>query len=391
MKCPVAAEWMHRYLDHDLNEVESELLINHIATCKDCTELFSRMKRLSDQLEHLPNKTPKYSLVDAVLPQLDAIDRARKEEGSALEQYSDYRPPLMRSIPKDRRRRRSAWREWRSGRVMGGIAAAGLILVVAIWSHNPQTVPEAEMTDGSANNAIDKSTNDLAFNESSSVEDSPALEGNIEDKPLTTQAQKDLVLPDQPIAKSTDEPTVGATDASTKDASATKESPDNGKNSAKTDIKTPNSNNEPNQDSKANQMQITSELTDGGNKGEGVSSSDASQESESLPTDDGVMISSIPDSSEVTNTTENTRRKTLSATSEWVSPDGKYVSVFDKNSVSIYKYNDQDRTLLQSAKVEGTFVKGEWNTDNKSFTYVTENNSESALFSIEVVDSSSSP
>lgn len=33
MKCPEAVEWMHRYLDHDLNEEESFLLFEHIRNC----------------------------------------------------------------------------------------------------------------------------------------------------------------------------------------------------------------------------------------------------------------------------------------------------------------------------------------------------------------------
>ena len=40
MKCPEVVEWMHRYVDHDLNEEESDLLFEHLRHCEDCAEKF---------------------------------------------------------------------------------------------------------------------------------------------------------------------------------------------------------------------------------------------------------------------------------------------------------------------------------------------------------------
>ena len=88
MNCPEAVEWMHRYIDHDLNQEERFLLFEHIRTCDECAEKFELLNRLSAQLEDLPDVTPKYSLVDAILPQLEVIDQARKEEGSTIEEMT---------------------------------------------------------------------------------------------------------------------------------------------------------------------------------------------------------------------------------------------------------------------------------------------------------------
>ena len=56
MKCPEAMEWMHRYLDHDLNEEETSLLFEHMRSCEECAETFALLRKLSAQLEDLPKE-----------------------------------------------------------------------------------------------------------------------------------------------------------------------------------------------------------------------------------------------------------------------------------------------------------------------------------------------
>lgn len=85
MKCAEVVEWMHRYIDHDLNDEETSLLFEHIRECSDCAEEFELLNELSAKLSELPDVTPRFSLVDRIMPQLDEIDRARLEEGSAVE------------------------------------------------------------------------------------------------------------------------------------------------------------------------------------------------------------------------------------------------------------------------------------------------------------------
>ncbi|MEI0738159.1 zf-HC2 domain-containing protein [Paenibacillus sp. JTLBN-2024] len=80
MKCPEVVEWMHRYLDYDLSEEETVQLYEHLKHCPECTETFRMLKSLSRDLEDLPKVTPKFSIVDAIMPQLEAIDQARQEK-----------------------------------------------------------------------------------------------------------------------------------------------------------------------------------------------------------------------------------------------------------------------------------------------------------------------
>lgn len=157
MKCQEAEEWMQRYLDHELNEEDSSLLFEHIGGCKACAEAFEQLSDLFARLEMLPQVTPNFSLVDAILPQLEEIDRARLEEGSTAE--TSTLPMMMvdreasgkaagATIGQDERRRsggRALQRSWtyRYG-ALG--AAAVLILGVFIYQYEPRTVSDAEMS-----------------------------------------------------------------------------------------------------------------------------------------------------------------------------------------------------------------------------------------------------
>lgn len=77
MNCTEVGELMQRHLDYDLDESELEILMTHLSECAQCTELFERLTLLSGSLEQLPRVTPSISIVDAILPELDKIDRAK--------------------------------------------------------------------------------------------------------------------------------------------------------------------------------------------------------------------------------------------------------------------------------------------------------------------------
>lgn len=77
MNCQEVTLLMQRDLDHDLDGQGKNELERHLASCKECAEMYDRLKRLAFNLENLPKVEPKYSLVDAILPQLDLIDREK--------------------------------------------------------------------------------------------------------------------------------------------------------------------------------------------------------------------------------------------------------------------------------------------------------------------------
>jgi anti-sigma factor RsiW len=133
-------ELMHRYLDHDLDELEQQELILHLQECTDCAELFERLKQLSDELATLPKVTPAFSLVDAILPRLDEIDRqTAAKEGTAAKETAG--PINRRSIPWTRR-----LRDQISWKLFGGVLAAGIVLGIFVMNEKHLVlIPSAGM------------------------------------------------------------------------------------------------------------------------------------------------------------------------------------------------------------------------------------------------------
>lgn len=143
MKCEEEVmDWMQRYVDHELDEEETSQLMNHIATCPDCAEKFHILQTLSRELEELPAVSPAFSLVDSIMPQLDAIDRAREEQGSALQ---EMQPVSVDLGPGPRQRTRpTPWWNRMGGRAAMGIAAAAIVLGIVVFNFEPKTVQDAE-------------------------------------------------------------------------------------------------------------------------------------------------------------------------------------------------------------------------------------------------------
>lgn len=145
MKREVAEEWMSRYLDGDLGAEDSKALFRYIDENPDAAETFRIMTALSLRLEKLPDVKPKYSLVDAILPQLDQLDAERRSESATeigiMEPQQDENDELAQ-----RRRQRGNWRDRLPVRTIGGIVAAGVVLGISIASYEPKTLTDAGPT-----------------------------------------------------------------------------------------------------------------------------------------------------------------------------------------------------------------------------------------------------
>ncbi|RJX38248.1 hypothetical protein D3P09_19495 [Paenibacillus pinisoli] len=122
MNCQEVMELMQRQLDDDLSDAELEVLMNHTRQCPDCAAMFERMKQLSAELTALPKVTPSYSLVDAIMPELERLDRLAESTATAAEAAivasgSAAAPP--RRMPRKRR-----WTTWSA---IGSVVAAGIV------------------------------------------------------------------------------------------------------------------------------------------------------------------------------------------------------------------------------------------------------------------------
>ncbi|WP_309299333.1 zf-HC2 domain-containing protein [Paenibacillus sp. YYML68] len=166
MMCQEVIELMQRYLDRDLDELEYQSMLGHIQQCPDCTDLFERLMKISNELEHLPKVTPPFSLVDAIMP---AIERYEAGGGAFAEHHeasADMDSAAAAEHPAGERSDRSgaSWRkqarEWMSLPVMGGVVAAGLIFGFFAFQQPPA--------------ATDRSADSLAFEADQRAAQKPA-------------------------------------------------------------------------------------------------------------------------------------------------------------------------------------------------------------------------
>lgn len=99
---------------------------------------------LSRELEELPQVSPKFSLVDAIMPQLDAIDEARKEQSSTIQEMNPVPATFENLQRSSERKTKQKWLNSMAGRMSMGAAAAAVILGFAIWGNPPEQIENAD-------------------------------------------------------------------------------------------------------------------------------------------------------------------------------------------------------------------------------------------------------
>jgi hypothetical protein len=123
MNCQEVMELMHRQLDDDLSDDELIVLMNHTRQCPECAATFERLTRLSAELASLPKVTPKYSLVDAILPELERIELQSKQAGFIQTPAASLSPDEQ-SIASRRLQPKRRWPSWSAA---GSVVAAGIV------------------------------------------------------------------------------------------------------------------------------------------------------------------------------------------------------------------------------------------------------------------------
>lgn len=175
MNCQEVTELMQRYLDKDLIESENNILLQHLKQCPECTDMFERLQRLSNDLESLPKVLPPYSIVDSIMPRLLDIDRMYGEQSAGQEK------PTVVAVSKSSKQGdsvgssifRSRYVSWKW---MSGVVAAGIILGIFLFQQQPPLKENAEawLTGGAANSAADQAA---LRSMSAQFESSPPAEG----------------------------------------------------------------------------------------------------------------------------------------------------------------------------------------------------------------------
>lgn len=390
MKCPEAVEWMHRYIDHDLNEEDSSVLFEHMRVCPDCAEKFALLSELSAKLEGLPKVNPPFSIVDSILPDLDAIDRAR-QEGSAAAEPATMVPMKQDSVPglgeRSQRPERRRNRAYRTGAL--GLAAA-VLLGVFIYQYEPKTIPNAEV-------------------ESQVAYDSGSSEG---EKSTLSQEAADSAEVGAPSSKRDgsgnadgSSPSEATGSSGTRDLESAGNAGNNGggtavpDNGSKGDQKVGSSdkaapasegNGAPAQNAPNNSGGEAERPQAGTNSGladthEGLTSPNQSESRQADPSSEGdaPVMEKAPLAPEEEPEQYFSAADIMGITSftvnQWTSPDGAYLAEFSEGHLYIYRNDTEQRVALKNETVDGNWVKGEWSEDSQTFTYETEKDGVSAL------------
>lgn len=379
MKCPEAVEWIHRYLDGDLSEEEVTRLKEHLRSCDDCARTYDVLKHLSDNLYQLPEVTPKFSIVDSILPRLDEIDRARDEEGSTLE-VSEAEVPLMKSIPsRSKKERTPFWRTRTAVPAALGTAAA-VILGIFIYQYQPETIPNAEIAPASQQTQLKKDTQDSssAGTEVSSHVDPSAADSSVstpEDSAKQSSGLSADGVKKNPGAQS-DAKQGGADHAATRTEKKDAAPPV----SHKSDTKTSGS---PEKTTTDGVKEFSSQVTEQDKSAASGSSGSRSMDQKKV---DGTQTKQSGQDKSMVNkdkSPENNQEKIplapdnngfmgiMSSSPIKLSPDGKYVAEVEQDHLKVYLNNADDRTLVSDITLNGNWVKGEWSEDSKTFSYQT--------------------
>ncbi|WP_281273389.1 anti-sigma factor family protein [Cohnella lupini] len=121
-------ELMQRYIDDDLDQQETSLMMDHIGQCPDCAAMLARLQKLSSELEQLPRVVPRFSLVDAIMPELERLHASDSSGGSHNDSEVSESKPIVRS----RRPARHLY-----GKI-AGVVAAGVVAGLLLFSNPGQ-------------------------------------------------------------------------------------------------------------------------------------------------------------------------------------------------------------------------------------------------------------
>ncbi|TPG86919.1 hypothetical protein EEL32_12550 [Brevibacillus laterosporus] len=130
-------DWMQRDLDNDLSVEEKRILQTKLAENPEYMLQYERLQKISDGLANLPRVTPPFSIVDALLPQLE--QSRVTPEPAAVTRTTPPRLELKQKQdkPEAKHRRFPLW----MAKVGSGVAAACLLLGLFVMTNKDKNEP----------------------------------------------------------------------------------------------------------------------------------------------------------------------------------------------------------------------------------------------------------
>lgn len=403
MNCQEVVERMHRYLDRDLTPEETAEMFQHVAVCKECAETFQILKALNRELEDLPAVSPPVSLVDAIMPKLEAIDLERgtfmDEQAVKNEKSSEMTPELGRT------KRAGSWWGTIAGRTAIGAAAAALILGVAVFNYQPKMLSDAELPYNEEASTTSAGLPDAAPEaeqppEESRIMSKDASPGSDEGSASMNEANPSEAEPPKEtgsdkVAKDPANPPSEAGEGSGQpnesgDPNASESSPAAGRNAPvesndKTSTHSVNSNsyNPGSAEPPSDQSQPAS--------GGGNSDAASPPQEPASPNADSQPPSQDPEadeggSAEALDSTEPAGQMMgiMRAPEQWTSPNARYMASLEGDQLVIYRVPAANSEAEQQQPMEtigklplaGSLVSGQWSADSLTFKYKVKVNAE---------------
>ncbi|ANY68571.1 hypothetical protein BBD42_20395 [Paenibacillus sp. BIHB 4019] len=323
MNCQEVMEYMQRELDGDLDEYEKATMTKHFKQCPDCAAMFERLKNLSAELENLPHVTPSYSLVDAIMPQLEQL--SFEAAGSVVaQQEQETAMPKRRKTPD-----RGASSKLRQ---LTGVVAACLVAGTFIVSYN------AGWFNGSQSN------HDMSRTEASATAaDSPLAN-------YDTSAVRQFVAA-EPQAS-------GEVNTESLDTSM----------SLKTNV-TDQSGDGSNQDGgSANSNNIGESGTSDFGSASGLTAPDSKDAKSDAGTDTNISQAPAEEDGKRLESLSGESEKAPLAPVALVSADGVYSAEVVGYAIKIYEASDH-KLLLETARKNGQIANLSWSEGNKILNY----------------------
>lgn len=133
MKCEEMMNLMQQSLDQDLTAEEELDMLAHLKQCPGCSDLYVRLKLLHEELAQLPKVKPAYSIVDAILPQLEEIPLWNADSAEGPETSAAAKENIIAMPPAANRTNRRGLISWK---IFSGVAVAGIIIGLILSNPN---------------------------------------------------------------------------------------------------------------------------------------------------------------------------------------------------------------------------------------------------------------